>query len=754
MQKTVIVDCQLLQTTDANRGMGLFLKSLLRNLVGHKNIKWVFILNSSLTNLDQHTAAILELLGGEKLPIYLKTKKDARLFAEVSESNRMQIDHALRGIIKHSNDVAFYIPALFSSEIFPVFPSADKVKKIQLVHDIIPYLYHQYYLKDEHAEQNQDYCMRYKEFYRTDLYITNSQTTTDDVRVYLGIDSHRVVPIFGAGADRSNIQAEPPKNLSRLSNQYILMPSGDDFRKNNVRAVQAYAASAKAKSLKLVITSNFTNGSKQQLNSLSSNLIFTGSVSDKEYLWLQQNAKLVLFPSEYEGLGMPLVEAAEAGVRIACSNIPVFTEISEAAFYMFNPLSVSDITRVIDQALSDNRAVFKNSKLVHYPAIKAAFNWQKTAKLFIEALDKASPAGKKVKIAVFGPAPSTYSAIGKVLQELHGETQRQAAVDYYLEPGVTAFAPTRPNLLEYVTNCYSASDFNASRAKQYDEIIYHIGNSEFHINTILNALRIPGTMVVHDTKLNGIFDFMQRNGFLTLERRNYETWLDELYGNTDTACLTSLSHNQRRIIVHSRYAEQALNQSKSLNKDLITQANLPVEVPAIHRNKNSNIVSFAGIISENKGMNLVHKIAAIKDTQVKVFGYGVLGENPSLQTLPGNVEVVTDLTDKAFQDNISQSAILVNYRLNYHGETSLSTLEAMRYGVVAIVRDIGWYAELPDDVVIKVKNASDVVSAVKQLLEKPQQLNHIANNARNYIKEHFTHAQYVHTALVNSRGET
>jgi len=98
---------------------------------------------------------------------------------------------------------------------------------------------------------------------------------------------------------------------------------------------------------------------------------------------------------------------------------------------------------------------------------------------------------------------------------------------------------------------------------------------------------------------------------------------------------------------------------------------------------------------------------------------------------------------------LKRTSILVNYRPNYHGETSLTTLEAMRHGAVVIVKDIGWYGELPDDTVIKVKSESEVLPAIEKLLSSKSDILKIGRAAREFLKEEHNYKKYAESIYEN-----
>lgn len=747
----IIVDCQLLQTADRKRGMGFYLKSLLSGtLHTHKreNVIWSFVLNRRLPDLNGEDKELLSSLGGSFLNVDLLHQGDCGLFNEAAVQNRRKLDKALGPVLAHSAAIktVYFIPALFSREIYPVFPTSGTANML-LFHDLIPFLYYKQYFRDHEGPERKDYAQRYREFYRTDTFVTNSQTTADDLTVYFGIDPSRIVPILGAAADRSAFEPERPAIAADLAGGYIFMPSGDDLRKNNALAARAF--SELRSGLKLVLTSNFSDGSRQALREACSDIVFAGSVSDAEFLWLVDNARAVFFPALYEGLGMPVLEAVERGVKVACSNIAVFAEINPDAFYFFDPTSATDMTDVLRHvlAISDKDQDWQSRKRL-YPAILKAFSWRHTAELFLETTRQCRPASVRQRLAIFCPSPSSYSSVGKYAFEVHGELSRYFDIDYYIEDGLTPFQPTRPNILEYAAaGYYAAHTFTLAMAAKYDHVLYHMGNSEFHINTILDSLRLPAAAIIHDTRLNGIFDYMQHQGFIPVERRQYEAYLDEVCNCKKSSCLTSIATNQKELFYHSQYAADAVAEVVATIPPSARKIVHPIGVPGIELARSDiPTISFAGIISEDKGINLVADVSKIPDIYVKVFGFGVLGDSPLLQGL-ANVTITRDLTDKEFQDAVRASDILVNYRPNYHGETSRSTLEAMRYGVVVIVKNIGWYSELPDDTVVKVDNEAEVLAAIRRLVNHSAERQTIGDAARKFLAREYNYRDYAQTVM-------
>lgn len=75
------------------------------------------------------------------------------------------------------------------------------------------------------------------------------------------------------------------------------------------------------------------------------------SLSDEEMLTSLFNSNFVVFPSLFEGFGMPIIEGLVAGKPVLCSDIPVHKEIAGDHVAYFNPQSVNDIMQILSAAV-------------------------------------------------------------------------------------------------------------------------------------------------------------------------------------------------------------------------------------------------------------------------------------------------------------------------------------------------------------------------------------------------------------------
>lgn len=100
-------------------------------------------------------------------------------------------------------------------------------------------------------------------------------------------------------------------------------------------------------------------------------------VSDKELVEIYSRAELFVFPSEYEGFGLPILEAFATNCPIALSNASCFPEIAEDAGVYFDPLDVESIFSAMKQVLEND--VIKKMLIKNGKKQLAKFSWKRAA---------------------------------------------------------------------------------------------------------------------------------------------------------------------------------------------------------------------------------------------------------------------------------------------------------------------------------------------------------------------------------------
>jgi glycosyltransferase involved in cell wall biosynthesis len=189
--------------------------------------------------------------------------------------------------------------------------------------------------------------------------------------IFNAVDPFEIVPqSAGVNAPRNRPylftigQLAPHKNISNLIRAFnMLVDRGCDF--DLVVAGHNYRSPNYTKEL-------------MALAKDASRVIFTGRLSNSEKISFLKHAKLFVFPSLYEGFGIPILEAYSLKIPQAVSRIPVFEEIFGMSEAMFDPKNPEDIAAVIEKICGD--AVMQG-RIVEFGTKKLMeFTWEKTAR--------------------------------------------------------------------------------------------------------------------------------------------------------------------------------------------------------------------------------------------------------------------------------------------------------------------------------------------------------------------------------------
>jgi glycosyltransferase involved in cell wall biosynthesis len=137
---------------------------------------------------------------------------------------------------------------------------------------------------------------------------------------------------------------------------YFIYPANDWPHKNHERLLKAYAdyrRRAGREAWDLVLTGHFARGEAWNLAmaalGIAGSCRVLGHIERPAYANLFRNASALVFPSLYEGFGIPVLEAMSLGVPVACGNLASVPEVAGKAALYFDPRRTSDITAAMDR---------------------------------------------------------------------------------------------------------------------------------------------------------------------------------------------------------------------------------------------------------------------------------------------------------------------------------------------------------------------------------------------------------------------
>lgn len=211
---------------------------------------------------------------------------------------------------------------------------------------------------------------------------------------------HEIVETLGLDADKihivhSNVPFQTKPSLEDILNyvpdsgseRYIIAVSSMDPRKNFIRLAKAFQH-IEDKSVKLyIIGMRFKAFNTPDMEEITGeNIHLPGYIDDEALQKMYQNAILSIYPSLYEGFGLPPLESMTYGCPAIASDIPALREISgDAAFYV-DPYDTGDITNGINILLKDDK-LRHELKLKGLEQIKK-YSWEKSAEQVYELAQK------------------------------------------------------------------------------------------------------------------------------------------------------------------------------------------------------------------------------------------------------------------------------------------------------------------------------------------------------------------------------
>jgi alpha-1,3-rhamnosyl/mannosyltransferase len=212
-----------------------------------------------------------------------------------------------------------------------------------------------------------------------------SEATRCDLLAIYPLSAKRVTPIPLAAAPifkPASSQAEADiRSRLNLPERYALYLGSNKPHKNLVRLVEAWAR-LQPQPFALLIAGAWDPRypqARQQAEALALGqaIQFLGPVADRDLPALYSGAIFFVFPSEYEGFGLPVLEAMACGTPVACSNTASLPEVAGDAALMFDPTQVDDIARALASALSD--AELRTDLRERGLRRAAHFTWERTA---------------------------------------------------------------------------------------------------------------------------------------------------------------------------------------------------------------------------------------------------------------------------------------------------------------------------------------------------------------------------------------
>ncbi len=223
--------------------------------------------------------------------------------------------------------------------------------------------------------------------------ITDSESVKGEICAHLGVapEKIRAVPLAPRRAFRTMGEAHARTTRQRLgvADEFVLFVGTVEPRKNLVTLVRAFDELLRTTDLRPQLVIAGQKGwltedlfSHVERSAVTERILFTGYVSDEDLAMLYSTCRVCVYPSLYEGFGLPPLEAMACGAPVITSRIPVMIETVAAAARLITPTDVSALTAALVELLTDADA------RRHYSAAglrrAAEFTWERTARMTFE----------------------------------------------------------------------------------------------------------------------------------------------------------------------------------------------------------------------------------------------------------------------------------------------------------------------------------------------------------------------------------
>jgi len=498
--------------------------------------------------------------------------------------------------------------------------------------------------------------------------------------------------------------------------------------------------------------------------------VLSDLLSDKALRVLYQRCAAFVFPSSYEGFGLPILEAMHCGAPVVAGNNSSQIEVVGDAELLFNVANPGELAAQLVRVLDD---AGQARELRERAVVQARrFRWEETADKALDVLTRPhvpEPAvhlrserrrAPRHRIAFFSPLPPLRFGVSDYSARLLDELKRRYTIDLYHDAGYVPHIGLRSP--DFGCYDYRLFDRNA-RVLDYHALVYQMGNSPYYGYMYETLLRHPGIVTLHDLGIaNFHFWYAQQPGVdgNAHIRREFEAFCgagtDEVLralapwagmpGGMPGACTQQGYHLNGRIfeqaatvIVHSPWcAEQvgsrfpahlgkvsvvafgasALDPSSDQRRAIRARFEMPQEALIIaslglvqaSKMNCETIAAFAPLARAIPEALLIF-VGNEKDdgeARRKVMELGLQHRVRFLGHYPG------DLADLAA---IADIGVCLR-RPPTNGETSAALMDFLRLGVPTIVSDVGSFSFYPDSLVRKHRWDSDGLTGLTQALRE------------------------------------
>jgi glycosyltransferase involved in cell wall biosynthesis len=227
---------------------------------------------------------------------------------------------------------------------------------------------------------------------KADTVICNSECTKKDIIELCAAAQKKVCVVYhGVGEDFYRVTDD--KKISevlakyRIKRNYIINVSRLDYNKNTTTLIKAFSLFKKDHDVRLVIVGKPGDRQEEVFKTvdklgLTDNVIYTGYIPGEDLVVLLSAAELFIYPTLYEGFGLPNLEALKCGVPVISSDIAAVREVAADAALLVDPHDPQELSGAMCKVISDRS--LRDSLIAKGRERVKLFTWEKTAEKTLE----------------------------------------------------------------------------------------------------------------------------------------------------------------------------------------------------------------------------------------------------------------------------------------------------------------------------------------------------------------------------------